>query len=472
VEQNDTLVSYYNIVDDLEKHCQQHDMTSSTTGSTSSRPHVPMKKKTSPPMSFYTKCSSTRMLMWMLVSLSVYNIVSFLGYKQANNYMGHYSYDVPKEFALSVVSAKDALPTNTTPNATSHTGVPAHSPTKPHHTNPPRMKKKRKRKATKIQRRRKTKTKRTTKKLKDKKIEPEKKKENENEKVQETTTKKKKPVEKSPNDMTIIILTMDRFESLRRLLRSLVNAEYPRNSSATTTNSSSDWVGREHKIDLVIRFDRPSKFVASNISTTDNNNNSNNSTSTGLSADEEQDWKNKISSVAEWIENEWHHGTTSVTISNVNMGLAQAWFHAWEPKTNFDRALILEDDIEVSPLYYKWLSAAHDHYGYGYHANNSSGSVNTLLDVDLDEYGYDSEGRFHSPRPKIPDLASFGLSRQTLVPLKREYKKSKLNARMLPSDQPFMYALLGSHGFSPLAHVWTEFLGKKLTFEQRVLEIV
>ena len=103
--------------------------------------------------------------------------------------------------------------------------------------------------------------------------------------------------------------------------------------------------------------------------------------------------------------------------------------------------MIFEDDIEVSPLYYKWLSTAHDHYGYGYHAN-----------VGVDEYGYDSEGRLYTQRPKIPDLASFGLSRQTLVPLKSQYKKSKLNARIV--------CLVGIPWV-----LSTEFLGKKLTVE-------
>jgi hypothetical protein len=271
--------------------------------------------------------------------------------------------------------------------------------------------------------------------------------------TEKTEEGKKTLVETPPNDMTIVILSMDRFDSLRRLLRSLVAAEYPQSPSPA---SNASWVGREHKIDLVIRFDRPSKFVVEG----DKNNN----TSSSNRRAEEESWKNGIRSVAEWIEREWDHGTTSVTISDTNIGLAQAWFSAWEPTTNFDRALILEDDIEVSPLYYMWLSAAHDHYGYGYHdADNATAST------VVDEYGYDAEGRFHSPRPKISDLASFGLSRQTLVPLRKDYKKSKLNARMFPSDQPFLYALLGSHGFSPMAHVWTEFLGKEIMSKKLVV---
>ena len=279
------------------------------------------------------------------------------------------------------------------------------------------------------------------------------------------TTRKDKEAEKtekSHNDMTIIILSMDRFDSLRRLLRSIIAAEYPKNSS--DTDKSPFWVGREHKIDLVIRFDRPSKYDANNGTADKIDNNS-----VDLSS-EEQGWKNEIHSISEWIENEWQHGTTSVTISDTNIGLAQSWFSAWEPKTKFDRAVILEDDVEVSPLYYKWLSASHDHYGYGYHTNEQDGGA-SVDKLAIDEYGYDSDGQFHKPRPKIPDLASFGLSRQTLVPLRKFYKKSKSNARMFPVDQPFMYALLGSHGFSPLAHVWMEFLGNYIYHdEQRTFE--
>jgi hypothetical protein len=181
-------------------------------------------------------------------------------------------------------------------------------------------------------------------------------------------------------DMTIIILSMDRFESLQRLVTSLQSAVY---------NNHQDI------LDLTIRFDRPpaSKYPY-------------------------QKWIENVQNFRDSLD--WKHGTVRISIAPQTLGLAEAWFQAWHPNSDEERAVIFEDDLEVSPVWYQWLKGAHDAYGR-----------------DRD------------------DLAAFSLSHQELVPL----KTSKKTTKGFPQDEPFMYALLGSHGFSPLARVWREFLG-------------
>ena len=52
------------------------------------------------------------------------------------------------------------------------------------------------------------------------------------------------------------------------------------------------------------------------------------------------------------------HGTKTVHISPFKKGLKNAWLNAWIPETKHERAIILEDDIELSPAWYTWLKDA------------------------------------------------------------------------------------------------------------------
>ena len=281
-------------------------------------------------------------------------------------------------------------------------------------------------------------------------------------------------------DMTIIILSMDRFESLQRLVQSLLQAMYPPHD----------------RIDIQIRFDRPQqyeRFVG--VSTTTTNTDNNTDTTTTIDTDSIETravqvimyntWREKIQRVEDYLKARWTCGQVSVIVSELNLGLAQSWFTSWRPSSKLDRALILEDDVEVSPIYYLWLQHAHDNYGYGYHhsrkqqyitnnktntaanANANATTIETTTTLRINKQGYDQYGTKHSkPYPQIPDLASICLPRQTLIPLKSQYHKSKQfkngKSGIFPTEEPFLYSLLGSHGFSPLAHIWMEFLGKNI----------
>ncbi|KAL3933901.1 MAG: hypothetical protein SGBAC_010201 [Bacillariaceae sp.] len=195
---------------------------------------------------------------------------------------------------------------------------------------------------------------------------------------------------KASSRFTIMVLGMDRFDSMKRLLDSLDATDY-----------GADLV------DLVIRFDRPRKATAN--------------------------WFQQVEGIRSRV---WKPGNVTIVVSNESMGLRRSWLEAWNPKDEQDRAIILEDDVEVSPIWYKWLQQAHDAY----------------------------DGR--------QDLAGISLQRQTLIPKKppgvpqskqnrRRNKNQKAKRQMLenPTEgQPFLFRLVGSIGFSPKASVWMDFL--------------
>lgn len=178
---------------------------------------------------------------------------------------------------------------------------------------------------------------------------------------------------------TIVILTMNRLHSLQRLVLSLMHPD-----------CQYDIVGMQ--VDIEFHIDRPKKGI-------------------------DESWLDLI----RWTTKlSWPYGNVNSLVARENMGLRDAWFQAWKPSNVNDRAIIFEDDVEVSPPWFRWVNGAYDAY-----ANDRS-------------------------------VAGFSLQRQQLVPLKDRQKKQY----SVPSNgnSPFLYRLLGSIGFSPNARVWTEFL--------------
>ncbi|VEU34295.1 unnamed protein product [Pseudo-nitzschia multistriata] len=293
---------------------------------------------------------------------------------------------------------------------------------------------------------------------------------NQKQKQKNQKQKKKKQKKKQPhNDMTIVVLSTDRFGSLRRLLRSLLAADYtdpsPRDAGQGNipdhpkTNRSATCCreGRGQAIDLVVLFDRPPRFSSeapwgdrrgdSPLS----HSNSNSSSSNNSTTTEEDHWEEQIASLERWIESEWNHGAATVSIGSSG-GSEQAppprendteggKQHErqrpppvpWTPRTDQDRALILdESDPEVPVWYYRWLSEAHDRYG------PTSGCL-------------ERNGKRTERGTLIPDLASIhpGAGPGAVLP------------EGAAPGTPFLHPLplLGSHGVSPLARVWREFTG-------------
>lgn len=136
--------------------------------------------------------------------------------------------------------------------------------------------------------------------------------------------------------LRIIVLTMDREASLRRLLRSLDSAEY----------------GGD-RVDLDIWIDRGSS-----------------------TADAEKTMESIASASMERI---WKHGVRSVHRRTENAGLYEQWIYTWNiTESTTEACVILEDDLEVSPSFYLWLKEARKLY-----ASDPSVAAFTLQRAEL-----------------------------------------------------------------------------------------
>eukprot|EP00177_Eucheuma_denticulatum_P003968 GFKZ01007171.1.p1 GENE.GFKZ01007171.1~~GFKZ01007171.1.p1 ORF type:complete len:455 (+),score=60.27 GFKZ01007171.1:97-1461(+) len=172
----------------------------------------------------------------------------------------------------------------------------------------------------------------------------------------------------------LIVITMDREDSLKRLLESLTRSNY----------------GEDH-VDLDIWIDKAKdKPLHDGV----------------LHACRTTDWK---------------QGTKTIHKRVSNAGLYEQWIYTWnitQETTEF--AVILEDDLEVSPSFYQWLRVARAAYA------------------------------------QDPDVGAFTLQRPTLRP--RQIKGVATGPLRIPSEHPiFKYRLLGTWGFAPQRDTWVEF---------------
>jgi hypothetical protein len=65
------------------------------------------------------------------------------------------------------------------------------------------------------------------------------------------------------------------------------------------------------------------------------------------------------------LHSQWVHGPLSVRHRVVLGGLIPAIVESWYPASRDDYAIVLEDDIEVSPMFYAWAKMAVLRYRYG-----------------------------------------------------------------------------------------------------------
>lgn len=54
-------------------------------------------------------------------------------------------------------------------------------------------------------------------------------------------------------------------------------------------------------------------------------------------------------------EYRWDHGATVVNHRVIHGGLLPAVVESWYPHTDHSYGLILEDDVELSPMFYAWV---------------------------------------------------------------------------------------------------------------------
>ncbi|KAH7548529.1 hypothetical protein JRO89_XS14G0152700 [Xanthoceras sorbifolium] len=137
--------------------------------------------------------------------------------------------------------------------------------------------------------------------------------------------------------LTIKVLTFNRLNSLSRCLRSLAAADY-----------ISD------RVHLHIYIDH---FVHTN-----------------TSSDLPNSFLEESRAILHFVDVfEWRFGEKVVHYRTGNVGLQAQWLEAWWPTSDDEFAFVVEDDLEVSPLFYKFLRSFI--VNYYYNSSNSSHSI-------------------------------------------------------------------------------------------------
>eukprot|EP01035_Chromulina_nebulosa_P018545 gene18545-24266_t len=149
----------------------------------------------------------------------------------------------------------------------------------------------------------------------------------------------------------------------------------------------------------------------------------------------------------------WLHGNKTVTIRSTNYGLKRQWFHAWKPNSPNEVAFIFEDDIEVSPYYFKWTYHAIKKYYIEYESQITShmdlyNSIKSYLNTNSSK-SLDSYASSHGGEPLMYGIC---LQKQHLDPNHHPKKLVITNGH-----QPYLYSLIGSWGplFFPIT--WNAF---------------
>ncbi|GKU93511.1 hypothetical protein SLEP1_g7104 [Rubroshorea leprosula] len=184
--------------------------------------------------------------------------------------------------------------------------------------------------------------------------------------------------------LTIKVLTFNRLHALSRCLRSLARAQYlPGNP-----------------VHLHVFIDH---FVPSNDS----------------NMDQKLRESHKILGFVDGFE--WKWGQKMVHYRTTNAGLQAQWLEAWWPTSDNEFAFVVEDDLELSPLYYKFLRSLILNY-----YNNASNSS--------------------------PHIYGATLQRPRFVPGKHGNK-----LQLDGGTQLFLYQLVGTWGQLLFPKPWKEF---------------
>ncbi|KAF8395746.1 hypothetical protein HHK36_019697 [Tetracentron sinense] len=149
----------------------------------------------------------------------------------------------------------------------------------------------------------------------------------------------------SPNfTLTLKVLAFDRLDSLSRCLRSLANADY-----------GNDRVNLHVFVDHFKELDSR--------------------TGSGI-LDKKLEESHQILDFVDGFM--WRFGEKFTHYRTGNVGLQAQWLEAWWPSSDDEFAFVVEDDLELSPLYYKFLRGLIVHYYY-----NSSNFSPSIYGVSL-----------------------------------------------------------------------------------------
>ncbi|KAK9273033.1 hypothetical protein L1049_017840 [Liquidambar formosana] len=201
----------------------------------------------------------------------------------------------------------------------------------------------------------------------------------------------KNPNPNSPNFiLTIKLLAFDRLDSLSRCLRSLASADY----------------GGD-KVNLHIYIDH--------FAHTDSGNDGSGS----LVLDKKLEGSHRILEFVDGFV--WNFGEKLVHYRTGNAGLQAQWLEAWWPSSDNEFAFVVEDDLEVSPLYYKFLRGLIVNY-------------------------------YHNTSNFSPSIYGASLQRPRFVPGKHGNKMQLESGKRL-----FLYQLVGTWGQLLFPKPWKEF---------------
>lgn len=115
---------------------------------------------------------------------------------------------------------------------------------------------------------------------------------------------------------------------------------------------------------------------------------------------------------------QWKKGHACVHMQTANAFINGQWVDTWRPPlSGHELAIIIEDDVSISPMAYRWLRAVHKQYGAW---TNISGYT-----LQMEGVNFFSGGQ----RPMSSD----------------------------PADTVYMYPVLGTWGFAPHPISWRRF---------------
>ena len=130
----------------------------------------------------------------------------------------------------------------------------------------------------------------------------------------------------------------------------------------------------------------------------------------------------------------WRYGVKTTHVQESNVGLSTQWKTTWNAslkgslkENTKEIAVILEDDLKVSPFFYKWLKKCHRAYG------------------------------------KRSDFAGCTLQRASLC----AKQCKKINGSPPNTTTNFLYPLIGTWGYSPSASSWVEFTNWDKNFKNK-----
>jgi hypothetical protein len=116
----------------------------------------------------------------------------------------------------------------------------------------------------------------------------------------------------------------------------------------------------------------------------------------------------------------WSRGVRRVHVHEKHVGIYGQWIDTWRPRNNSrELALVLEDDMTVSPYVYRWIKAAHRKYG------------------------------------ARPDIAGYTLQSEEVSKATGTGKSHKLTGP--EGHAAFLFKRIGTWGFAPKPQSWIAF---------------